>query len=108
VQSALGGFAILVLAVMAKYVMNRLWQKTLLASAADALASAESHGLVVHRLGFGPCVRATGVVAGQTVAIEWRGGIRGEISRCRLGGRRMTVPLIRTSRDLACVLLGEE
>ena len=107
-QSALGGFAILVLAVMAKYVMNRLWQKTLLSSAADALTATEAHGLVVHRLGFGPFIRATGTLDGEKVSIEWRGGVRGEISRVRIGGRRATVPLIRTSQDLVRVLACEE
>ena len=108
VQSALGGFVVLVLAVMGKYVMNRLWQKTLMASASEALAAASSFGLHVHRPGFGPVIRATGEHLGEPVRVEWRGGIRGETSRCRIGGRKETVPLIRTQADLARVLGSEE
>ena len=107
-QSALGGLVVLVLAVMAKYVMNRLWQKTLMSSASDALSSIESFGLRVHAPGFGPVIRATGQCAGESVCIEWRGGVRGETSRYRVGKRKGTLPLIRTRGDVQRVLLGGE
>ena len=103
VQSALGGFVVLVLAVMGKYVMNRLWQKTLMTSASEALAAASSFGLHVHRL-----AEAFAEYLHERVRVEWRGGIRGETSRCRIGGRIETVPLIRTQADLARVLGTEE
>ena len=96
------------LAVMAKYVMNRLWQKTLVASAEDAMSAIEAFGLQVHPPGFGPVIRATGQFAGETVCIEWRGGIRGETSRLRLGKKRVNLPLIRTQRDVERVLGIEE
>ena len=107
-QSALGGFVVLVLAVMAKYVMNRLWQKTLMTSAADALAAAETFGLQVQRPGYGPVIRAKGEILGRRVSIEWRGGVRGETSRYRDGHRKEVIPLIRTQLDLQRVLGTEE
>ena len=107
-QSALGGIAVLVLAVMAKYVMNRLWQKTLTVSAADALASLPLHGFSMQPLGYGPVVRATGKIDGKPAYIEWRGGIRGETSVLRVGGRKRRLPLVRTGSDLERLLFGEE
>ena len=107
-QSALGGFVVLVLAVMAKYVMNRLWQKTLMTSAADALAAAETFGLRVQRPGYGPVIRAKGEISGRRVCIEWRGGVRGETSRYRDDHRKEVIPLIRTQVDLQRVLSAEE
>ena len=99
---------VLVLAVMAKYVMNRLWQKTLIDSASEAMSAAASFGLRVHPPGFGPVIRATGELSGESVCIEWRGGVRGETSRCRVGMRKRVTPLIRTQLDLQRALGAEE
>lgn len=107
-QSALAGFVVLVLAVWVKYVFNRLWQKTLLASAADVLAVLQDRGFEVQPLGFGPRVVATGTHDGQALRIEWRGGWRGETSRIRINGQVRSGTAIRSQADLSALIAGEE
>ena len=107
-QSALAGFVVLVLAVWVKYVFNRLWQKTLLASSEDALVALQAQGFEVQPLGFGPVVVARGTHNGEPVRLEWRGSWKGETSRVRVGGRVLKTPLIRTQAQVAALLSGEE
>ncbi len=108
VQSVLSGFVIIALATMAKSALNRLWQRTLMSTASDALAGAESMGFVVQPLGFGPRIRAHGVVAGQKASVEWCGGLRGETCWLRIGKRKRQVPLFRTVNDWQRILGTEE
>jgi hypothetical protein len=108
VQSALAGFVVLVLAAWAKYVFNRLWQKTLVDSAADALLAATALGLTVEPLGFGPVIVATGIHDGRTVRVEWRGGWNGETTRIRIDGRVHRTQLVRTASALERLLSSEE
>ena len=104
----LSGFVIIALTVMAKSAMNRLWQQTLMATAADALASAASLGFEVQPLGHGPRIRAVGMLDGAKATVEWRGGLRGETCWLRIGRHSRRVALIRTAQDWRRVIAMEE
>jgi len=108
VQSALAGFVVLVLAGGVKCVFNRLWQKTLLVTASDALNGAARLGLSVQPLGLGPIVVARGHVDGQPVRIEWRGGWKGETTHLRKDRKTHQIRLIRSREQLEIALFGEE
>jgi hypothetical protein len=108
VQGALGGFVVLVLAVMGTYVFNRLWQHSLLREAGPAVAAAERLGLRLQPFGFGPRLKVSGVVDGQTTEIVWTGGFRGAHTVVRVGEHRLRYPLATTASALDELLATEE
>ena len=108
VQSVLSGLAVLGLAVLATYMMNRLWQRSLMADAAPAMEAAAAMGLVFQPLGFGPQVRAVGEWAGEPVVATWKGGVFGSRTLLSQAGQHSVHGLIGSAAELRGVLGGEE
>jgi len=108
VQGALGGLVVLVLAVWGKYAFNRLWQRALLNESLSARQKANTMGLVLQPLGYGPRVRMRGQIAGELVLIEWSGGLFGQRTVIRRSGSKLTLPPLRTASQMEATLLGEE
>jgi hypothetical protein len=108
VQSILAGLAVLVLAVGAKYVLNRLWQNSLAQDATDAIQAAVDMGLEVSPLGYGPQIRAVGTVRGQTVEISWRGGALGSRTEVLIGDQKAGMPLVTTKAELHDLMMMRE
>jgi hypothetical protein len=96
------------LAVLAVYMMNRLWQRSLLVDAASAMETAAALGLVFDPLGFGPRVRAVGVWAGEPVVVTWAGGVLGSRTLFSRAGYRSVHRLIGTEDEMRGLLGGEE
>ena len=108
VQGVLSGVVVASAAVAGRYMANRLWQKSLIADSEPALRAAESAGLRILPLGFGPCIRAQGTVGAQSVRIRWRGGVFGERTSVWVDGRRTALPLLRTAAALHAAIGLEE
>jgi hypothetical protein len=108
VQGALGGFVVLVLAVMGTFVFNRLWQRSLLAEAAEAIAEAQAKGFVLHPLGFGPRVVLSVTQEEGRAEICWCGGVYGARTLIRVGKEQRTLALLTTAQALNLALAGEE
>jgi len=104
----LSGFAVLGLMVLAVYMMNRLWQRSLMADAAPAMEAAAALGLVFEPLGFGPRVRAVGTWAGEPVVVMWTGGVFGPRTLLSQAGRRSVHRLIGSEAEMRRLLGGEE
>ena len=96
------------LAVLAVYMFNRLWQRSLLVDAASAMETAVVLGLVFEPLGFGPRVRAAGVWAGEPVVVTWTGGIFGSRTLFCRAGYCSVHRLIGTENEMRGLLGGEE
>tara|TARA_B100000575_G_scaffold288122_1_gene287635 strand:+ start:777 stop:1145 length:369 start_codon:yes stop_codon:yes gene_type:complete len=108
VEGVLSGVFVAAGAVALRYVFNRLWQRSLIADAALAIAAAHDAGLCVHPLGFGPRVEASGDIGGVSVRVRWEGGIRGERTIIWMDGSRQTAPLVRSAEGLHAALGSEE
>ena len=108
-QSVLAGLAVLVLAVGAKYVLNRLWQNSRAAEASSASQAAIDLGFMVGPLGYGPSIRAMGTLEGQSVEVTWLGGALGSRTDLRMGDKKSTTELVTSKVGLhALLMLGEE
>ena len=108
-QSVLAGMAVLVLAVGAKYVLNRLWQNSLAEDASNAIQAAIDLGLKVCPLGYGSRIRAVGTVGGRTVEVTWLGGALGSRTEILIGDQKTNTALVTTKDALhRLVMLGEE
>jgi hypothetical protein len=109
VQSVLAGLAVLVLAVGAKYVLNRLWQNSLADDASNAIQAAIDLGLKVCPLGYGAQIRAVGTVDGQSVEVMWLGGALGSRTEILIGDQKTSMALVTTKDQLHdLVMSGEE
>ena len=108
VQGVLSGVIVAGAAVAGRYMMNRLWQKSLLADSRPALQAAEAAGLQIRPLGFGALIRAEGTVGGRPVRIQWRGGVFGERTAVWVAGQRTVLPLVRTAAALNIAVGLEE
>ncbi len=107
-QGALGGLVVLVLAVWGKYVFNRLWQRSLMDESVDAMAAAQTLGLTLQPVGYGPRVKMVGDVDGVAVSIWWCGGLLGASTLVQGADGRQRHPLLRTKAELRAALFGEE
>jgi hypothetical protein len=108
VQGTLGGFVVLVLAVMGTFVFNRLWQRSLLTEAEEAIAEAQAKGFTLQPLGFGPRVVLSLYQEEALVEVCWCGGIRGARTFIRVGKEQRTLGLLTTAQALNLALAGEE
>jgi len=108
VQGALGGLVVLVLAVWGKYVLNRLWQRTLLDESFSAREQGAAMGLSLQPLGFGPRIQMKGQIAGDAVCIEWSGGLFGQRTVLRRAGQKTPLRELQTAAQMEAALLGEE
>ena len=77
VNSVMSGLLIAVAASWAMVVFNRLWQGSLQAQAAEAIAAARTRGFRIHPRGLRARIVADGAVGSEPVRLEWRGGWRG-------------------------------
>ena len=96
------------LTVLAVYMMNRLWQRSLMSDAAPAMEAAAALGLVFEPLGFGPRVRAVGEWAGEPVVVTWKGGVSGSRTLLSQAGQHSVHRLIGSGAELRGLLGGEE
>jgi hypothetical protein len=108
VQGVLSGIAVCGLTVLAVYMMNRLWQRSLMEDAAPAMGAAAALGLVFEPLGYGPRVRAVGVWAGEPVVVTWSGGVFGSRTLLSHAGQRSVHRLISSEIEMRRLLGGEE
>ncbi len=107
-QSVLAGLAVLVLAVGAKYVLNRLWQNSLALDAEDAIQAALDMGFEVLPLGYGPQIRALGTIDGQPVRISWRGGVFGTRTQVQVGDQITETSLVVSKSQMHAIMMNEE
>ncbi len=103
-NAVLAGVLILLAAVWALVVFNRLWQLWLSTQAADGIGAAQAQGLVLQPMGLRARVIASGVVAGRSVRVEWRGGVTGPHTRVVQGGAKRRLPLVTDAAQLAAAL----
>ena len=104
----LSGFVVLSLTVFAVYVMNRLWQRSLMAEAGPAMEAAVALGFTLDPVGFGPRVRATGTWAGEPVVVTWSGGVFGSRTLLCQDGKTSIHRLIGSAAEMQRLLGGEE
>jgi hypothetical protein len=95
VSGALAGVVLLVLGFWAGYAVARLWQISLYEEAEAAIAAAEARGLVVRRPGFASRIVCEGVLDGENVRVEWRGGALGARTIVVRGKKRARVDFVR-------------
>lgn len=94
INAVLAGLLVLLGALWALFGVSRLWQQSLQNDAREALFAAERLGFAVQPVSTGARLVAHGVVRGQPVRVEWRGGVWGAHSVVVRGGRRCVVPLL--------------
>ncbi len=104
VNSVLAGLLILVLALWAKYLLNRLWQVSLRADAASAICGAEARGLQLQGDGVKARVVAVGARGSEPVRVEWRGGWRGAHTVLFRGDQVVWSTFVRTESELMRLL----
>jgi len=94
--------------VLAVYMMNRLWQRSLMAEAGPAMEAAMALGFTLEPSGFGPRVRATGIWADGPVVVTWAGGVFGSRTLLRQDGHTSIHRLIGSAAEMQRLLGGEE
>jgi hypothetical protein len=99
-NSVLSGFMLLVAALWGLYLVNRLWQGSLANDAAAGISAAAGLGLGLVPAGLRARLVARGIVDGQDVRVEWRGGLRGAHSVVFVADRFSRVPLIDSAEAL--------
>jgi hypothetical protein len=95
VSGALAGVLLLVLGFWAGYAVARLWQISLYEEAEPAIAAAVARGLAVRRPGFASRIVCEGVLDGEKVRVEWRGGALGARTIVVRGGKRARLAFVR-------------
>ncbi len=103
-NSVLSGFMLLVAALWGLYLVNRLWQGSLANDAAAGIAAAAGLGLRLVPAGLRARLVARGIVDGEDVRVEWRGGLRGAHSVVFVADRFSRVPLIDSAAALDATL----
>ena len=95
VSGALAGVFLLVLGFWAGYAVARLWQISLYEEAEPAIAAAVARGLSIRRPGFTSRIVCSGVLGGEKVRVEWRGGVLGARTIVVRGGKRSRLDFVR-------------
>ena len=103
-NSVLAGGLLIVAALWAVYILNRLWQGSLYNDARGGVEAAHALGLQLAPTGLRARLVATGAVGDQPVRVEWRGGVRGARSLIHAGAERHHTGLIDSAAALEAAL----
>ena len=100
VSGALAGVLLLVFGFWAGYAVARLWQISLYEEAEPAIAAARARGLRVRSPGFASRIVCEGVLDGDKVRVEWRGGVLGARTIVVRGKKRARRDFVRDGAAL--------
>ncbi len=106
-SSVLAGPLVLLAALWAWYMLNRLWQIEVEERAAAALASVGELGLVLRPAGLRARRVAVGRLStGEDARVVWRGGLRGLRCQVSVHDREAETPLLLDREALTQAIRG--
>ena len=103
-DGALAGILIVIASFWASYLVARLWQQSLYDDAHVAIEAASAKGLPLRRPGLRSRLVCEGMLDGERVRIEWRGGVQGARTVLIRGRERTRVPLVVDGASLETLL----